>query len=121
MEHISIYPVEGKLKDGESVLLGKIHEIIAWINDHDKRLAPIQFLECQPGGWISVKDRLPDPGQDYDCVQVLVYYRDQVTGQMDMCTEYFWKDSVIIDNDVPGFCIYGITHWMPLPAAPEDK
>jgi hypothetical protein len=75
----------------------------------------------RPYRWVSVKDRLPDPGQDYDCVQVLVYYRDQVTGQMDMRTEYFWKDSVIIDNDVPGFCIYGITHWMPLPAAPEDK
>ena len=89
------------------------------VKDAVRALLPHLITKPSPEGWISVKDRLPDPGQDYDCVQVLVYYRDQVTGQMDMRTEYFWKDSVIIDNDVPGFCIYGITHWMPLPAAPE--
>ena len=63
--------------------------------------------------WISVKDRLPEPGK-----QVLIYSR------YDFCESAFyigvpgkWRvtwNHEMLDAD-------SVTHWMPMPLAPEVK
>ena len=57
--------------------------------------------------WISVKDRMPNPGQEVLCylpsvVELTIYFGDQFDEP--------W-DSMNGDD---------ITHWMPIPDYPED-
>ncbi len=62
--------------------------------------------------WISVKDRLPE--QDDEAMSVLI----SGDGWHDYEVAYFgpttWHDKY---DDV----VEGVTHWMPLPAAPKEK
>jgi hypothetical protein len=109
MEHISIYPVEGKLKDGESVLLGKIHEIITWINEQEKGFSPASVTIIKPPEWISVKDRLPEGKGAY-----LIYHNNSAANIAIYSGSDYWSYGYYSNRIYP-------THWMPLPAAPEDK
>lgn len=90
------------------------------IPKHDERLKPVCGIETLPGGWISVKDRLPEVPEGADAVQVLIYYECPVTHKKGIETDYFWRDSIVLNGeDASGFEYVGITHWMPLPAPPE--
>lgn len=77
--------------------------------------------------WISVKDRLPEDGED-----VLVYYADD----FHITVGYFESNNVryYIESDGSKFCTYDgweteipwapkgrVTHWMPLPEAPKQE
>ena len=59
--------------------------------------------------WISVKDRLPEEGED-----VLTYrgsgYRVEA---LESVSRKYWE------NDI--FCYYPVTHWMPLPQPPKGE
>lgn len=60
--------------------------------------------------WISTKERFPDKG-DY----VMTYCQDHID-----CMTLSYSGEEWIETD-GGICPLGvITHWMPLPAAPED-
>ena len=60
--------------------------------------------------WISVDERLPE-----QCVPVLVYKNSNSEAYGDMETAYFEK------GRWRGSCGEFITHWMPLPKAPQMK
>ncbi len=68
--------------------------------------------------WISVKDRLPEHGQD-----VIVYGPDGVVAYV----TYMANDNLLYTGfyfDVGGEYITllkGITHWMPLPEPPNKQ
>ena len=57
-------------------------------------------------GWISVKDRSPEKDGEY-----LTYCNDSKNGNIDV--DPFYND----DDSFP----YGVTHWQPLPAPPEEE
>lgn len=65
--------------------------------------------------WISVKDRLPE-----DDNEVLVYYGG---------SRVKWKYGIEFVNYINGECygwcgqdqLVSVTHWMPLPAPPDDS
>ena len=65
--------------------------------------------------WISVEDRLPEFGEEYNCVQVL----DDVGNPVTSITEYYAIEKIFC---YPGTDIEqkGITHWMPLPEPPKQ-
>lgn len=65
--------------------------------------------------WISVEDRLPPIGEE-----VIVAICDERYDSLCKYTSSGWlasKDIWIVDNSI---CPY-VTHWMPLPAPPEDN
>jgi len=59
--------------------------------------------------WISVDDRLPEEGAWYLC-----YHSD-----FDIEVLTFDPDDKIWENDY--YSHIEVTHWMPLPAPPEEK
>lgn len=62
--------------------------------------------------WISVKDKMPEPLED-----VLVCHWDEITGGPEIDIE--WADhegSFVFEG-----CKGPVSHWMPLPAIPEDR
>lgn len=82
-----------------------------------KRNDEVLKLRKQAPKWISVENRLPE---DHDDVLVLV------TGECGNIT--FWKTCMVgaylgdegwFCNEYPGWDNPGVTHWMPLPKAPE--
>lgn len=59
-------------------------------------------------GWISVKDRLPEPYE-----RVLVYAPSRYDyGNFDMCVMYGFHCHLCTHH--------GVTYWMPLPEPPEE-
>lgn len=62
--------------------------------------------------WISVEERLPEGKGDYWC-NVRSYNFDDTYYQHEV---WFDGESFVID----GVCTDRVTHWMPLPAPPED-
>ncbi len=61
--------------------------------------------------WISVKDRVPEDGQEVDVWQKGIFN---------------WRETNVIYEKYDGFYhnnekLNDVTHWMPLPAPPEDK
>lgn len=64
--------------------------------------------------WISIKDRLPKPKE-----HVLLFGDDGVfRGYRDECIG--WQCYPIGTYAGDG-CVFGITHWMPLPKPPEKS
>ena len=74
----------------------------------------IKAWNTRAGEWISVKDRLPNPNGDW----VLVYADEAVN-----CMGFDKKNGFSDWNFSPcnGVDISRITHWMPLPAPPEEE
>ena len=70
-----------------------------------------EIIESVPSAWISVKDRLPDEGQE--CL--FVYMRDVWCGDYRDGQFRFQRQYALITKaDAEK-----VTHWMPLPDAPE--
>lgn len=78
----------------------------------------IEKWNTRTSGWISVDERLP-----FSCVSVLAYI-----GQVNSLSTSRWAEVVYIDNgkwkSFDGSTTFGdgeqVTHWMPLPSAPEE-
>ena len=94
-------------------------ETADWYNnaDRDEVAEPLVLHSPTIGGWISVKDRLPDDASD-----VLAYYDDGTESRIIPVNYYkgCWYDCVFnraIDGLETGF----IKYWMLLPKAPEVK
>ena len=82
--------------------------------DEIKEAAREDFIEIAKtdNGWISVKDELPKTNGTY-----LVYDGENVYS-----AEYE-KGRTVSEwtDDYEGYCDIEVTHWMPLPKAPEDE
>lgn len=77
-------------------------------------IIPISNLPT-PGKWISVKDRLPELG-----IHVLtygIYTKDTIVAWRDDCDELLGMYDWVTEDRL----LSQITHWMPLPAPPEDN
>lgn len=72
-----------------------------------------RVVPATQAGWISVKDRLPHPEND-----VLVRCQYGSSEYWDIAALFHgeWASHVTQDS-----CRYRVTHWMPLPAAPESS
>lgn len=57
--------------------------------------------------WISVKDRLPEDADEY----LIVVDGKTYFGFYSTAFDEWWRDNQVV---------YGVTHWQPLPAPPED-
>jgi len=68
-------------------------------------------------GWINVKDRLPDPDE-----HVLVFNNDEgvFRAYRDSHNEYPSWQCYPIGSYAGDGCVFGITHWMPLPQPPKE-
>jgi hypothetical protein len=67
------------------------------------------MLELLSPGWISVKDRLPEGKGAY-----LIYHNNSAANIAIYSGSDYWSYGYYSNRIYP-------THWMPLPAAPEDK
>ena len=80
--------------------------------DREKLIGPSQGEDMK---WINVKDRLPEEQEE------IVFVR---CGYLAFGYLHFdqWFDLTMRDRDGHPHEYYsGVTHWMPLPAPPEDK
>jgi hypothetical protein len=101
--------------------------LIKWINDQrcadcpdkqDERCAACQWddaimsIETAPtiGGWISVKDRLPEP---YETVAVIAK-----ADCWSYCLGWLNGDEWVIAEEASEE--WAVTHWMPLPEPPKE-
>lgn len=89
------------------------------IDDADEKRAYIkEWLPVLPtvGGWVSVKDRLPDKSGSY-----LVMLENVFVTHLSMNVHYwnakdeYWRGSEAHSR------IVGISHWMPLPEPPKEE
>ena len=61
------------------------------------------------GGWISVQDRMPEPGTQ--CLVFTPFEARKRPIETATYTEFGWMTAAYFP---------GITHWMPLPEVPEE-
>lgn len=66
-----------------------------------------EISRLKRGGWISVKERLPENGQ-----RVLVHYRIGETCDI--------TETRYVAGGYIGYWGGGVTHWMPLPEPPKE-
>lgn len=75
-------------------------------------LNSVQSVVTMPGKWIPVSERVPEEGGRYWC-----YVEEQNSlGKSHYQWNCSWNGDVWSDNALTG----RVTHWMPLPAAPQE-
>ena len=98
--------------DGSKLTLLKIYDTIdAIYNKHVDKLLDVGTVDGAPiQKWISVKERLPEVGED-----VLAYLGKGIFETCWALKDGFWetRDSYL-DTDA-------VTHWMPLPKPPKEE
>jgi hypothetical protein len=113
-----ILQLEKLLQEANDTVAGMADEcegLKTIIYDHDKTNLPT------PAKWISVKERLPEEGEEVlvfgqylNDIPKVLGVRSRYKGDQDW--KYTWEGSdewVYRENDV--------THWMPLPEAPKEE
>ena len=91
-----------------------IIKVLHKVCDKLKRLQPQEpVVSPTIGGWISVKERLPEKNGRYLC-----RYEQEIHGEICRCTDFGMYDSNIGKNG--GWFVGKVTHWMPLPEAPKE-
>jgi hypothetical protein len=91
-------------------------EFIVWNMCKDDFLAGYQAAASQ---WISVKDRLPEIGENGFSEDVLLQTQ---FGEMHVsCFENITREIRVEWGDAGFLSLDDFTHWMPLPAAPEEE
>jgi len=90
-------------------------QAMAVVARHDAAL-----LASRQGGWISIKERLPEPKQSV--LVILDTNNSHYSGQMHVCrfSPFDYGDGKPIPEfSMPGFGGLSASHWMPLPPHPE--
>lgn len=107
-------------------------ETADWYNnaDRDEVAEPLILSSQTIGGWISVKDRLPDAA-GYECLVCAVNENYNQTHVFTAHTGYgepgWWTGNVHYMSRVTSpsdnrlHPALNVTHWMPLPEPPEVK
>lgn len=94
-----------------------------WYANHDPTVSgesKVAFLagyQAAAPQWISVKDRLPPP-------EVTVLWWNETADQSGVSSYKYMShcnDTMIEWGDAGYLSIKNFTHWMPLPAAPEEE
>lgn len=86
----------------------------------DKAIEALEKREAPDnGGWISVKDRLPEESKN-----VLVYCKGGYMSSVSF--SHMWKafnhfDSQGDPTEGDNHCFLDVTHWMPMPEPPEEE
>lgn len=70
--------------------------------------------------WISVKDRLPEIKNHHVSDGVIVYFEDGGYGFSELVENCFGQTWFDCERSPSGDTEFRVTHWMPLPAPPED-
>lgn len=100
-------------------LIGDLHHH-AFLEGDDRAIA-YNVIQQQPtiGGWISVKDRLPE--RKY--VDYLVATRLQTYGSKGINVAWLNDDNGVWKSNDEWICDGReiVTHWMPLPKPPEEN
>ena len=90
-----------------------VDELLENMRRHRQHSVPFEYIKSLTPAhvapvpkWISVKDRLPEEGED-----VLAYLGEGIFGICWLLKDGYWetRDSFLYPEDV--------THWMPLPSA----
>lgn len=74
----------------------------------DETIDIINRYAQEQSGWVSVKDRLPDEGEEAYMV---------TDGKYVNITEFDWEEDCFLE--IPACALVNITHWMPLPEPPK--
>lgn len=91
---------------------------------YDNKVTAKQLIDEQPtvGGWISVKDKLPDASETGTIAALAYIANGKIAGEYyeDMCLVLYYYNgagwATINDDIVPDGIV---THWMPLPDNPK--
>lgn len=79
-----------------------------------KRAAQVEAMTCD--GWINVKDKLPKDDKKVLVISSGFRIRPGDEIMMARCNRYnkgWWRDGIMQQ-------LHYVTHWMPLPAPPQD-
>lgn len=114
-EAVRIMSPQDQLADADKVIAEDTCEHILYME---------KMVDVNPSsGWISVKDRLPEEGEIVmtSCEQGKMFLLRKVSEEF-LGATLLWKYCCGYDKDLAdgeSYC-YEITHWMPLPEAPEE-
>ena len=77
---------------------------------------PVSDVYKLPGGWIPISDRMPD--RDAEVQVYCADTKEQMVGYMERNGTEGWFRFASLPNGGGIYC--NPTHWMPLPAAPQQ-
>ena len=77
---------------------------------------PVSSRDELPGGWIPISDRMPD--RDAEVQVYCADTKEQMVGYMERNGTEGWFRFASLPNGGGIYC--NPTHWMPLPAAPQQ-
>lgn len=88
-----------------------------------RHMAAQALREKQTGGWISVKERLPER-PEHDWVLVIARFGTEGIFGVPHVAEYVsgkWQFRCLDSTDAEDFLQVTVTHWQPLPEPPKEE